>query len=82
MEIYRTVPPVVSCFKLNSDGTFESAEGAKPSVYVEDSQVARLFSPAVMHLLSVKYGSVVGVMHPAPKVSVAPARPTFKYILG
>lgn len=78
----RAVPRHTSMYKLNSDGSYEDALNAVPSVYIKDSQAKALWNASVARRIREQYGPYVCVMHDKLFPVVAHESPTFKFILG
>lgn len=78
----REIPTTVSYYKLNSDGSYESATVLHPSVYISEDQIWRIWDPQVAMFIRRKYGPYVGVIHDSSKKTQPPIFPTFKYVLG
>ena len=78
----RTLPEYVSYFRLNPDGSYESAEPLFVDVYIDESQVYKICQPEVSKFICEMYGTVVGVMHNKRAIVKPPMHNTTKYILG
>lgn len=72
----------VSMFRLNPDGSYETAYSFKPDIYISDTQAAALWNTKIAKHIREVYGPIVCVMHEKVLQCQAPACETFKYILG
>lgn len=78
----KVLPREISCFRLNSDGTYENCDADKCSVYIDDTQVAALWNPTTSKFIRETYGPVVGVMHFTHERLEMPIYNTTKFVLG
>lgn len=79
---YKVIPREVSCFKLNSDGTYQSCDALKCSVYIEDTKAAAIWDPCISKFIRENYGPIVGIMHSVKSDIEFPVYDTAKFILG
>lgn len=78
----RAVPRELTCYKLNSDGTYELSDSERCSVYIDDTQMAHLWNPETFKFVRDTYGPFVGVMHNARDRIDIPVYNTIKFVLG
>lgn len=76
------VPRELTCYKLNSDGTYEMCNDMRCSIYIDERQMSKIWDPVVSKFIREKYGPLVGVMHFLTNDIHVPIYPTYKYVLG
>lgn len=76
------VPPDLTCYRLNSDGTYELSYNTDCSIYIDERQVSKIWDPTISNFIRNKYGPIVGVMHFLKNDIAPPIYPTYKYVLG
>ena len=78
----RDLPRHVSYYKLNEDGSYQSAEYNVPAVFIDENQARWLWDEAVAAKLRETYGPYIGIIHNKVFRTKAPGYATFKYVLG
>lgn len=78
----KKIPREITCYKLNSDGTYELSDAERCSVYIDDVQMAKLWNPEVSSFIRETYGPLVGVMHSRRDNIGIPVYNTVKFVLG
>lgn len=59
-------PELISYFQLNENGSYEDASPMVASVYIDESQVGKLWDKDTARHIRQTYGPYVGIVHSRP----------------
>lgn len=72
----------VTCYQVNSDGSFVQTDAPAPSVYIKDTDVAALFNKEFTEYVKATYGPIIGVVQHTVRSMVPARQSTLMRILG